>query len=152
MVNAPIAAFQHQKDRHKKDAPIPRSSVKPAAGRRAMAVVDQLGRRVMKEPTMEEVLELVEFDRNSDGTLHIKKVFDHVWGDVQGDVKGDVWGDVQGSVWGNVYGHIWGDVNGTVNGKICGRKWQYVETPKERAIRLIREGKGEEAIKVLEEE
>lgn len=53
MVNAPIAAFQHQKDRHKKDAPIPRSSVKPAAGRRAMAVVDQLGRRVMKEYTVE---------------------------------------------------------------------------------------------------
>ena len=98
----------------------------------------------MSEPTIEEVLNLVEFDRRHDGSLRVKKVCDNVWGDVQGAV----WG----SVWGNVYGNIWGDVNGTVNGKICGRKWQYVETPKERAIRLIREGEIEEAIKVLEEE
>ena len=94
----------------------------------------------MKEPTMEEVLKLVEFDRNSDGSLLVRKVYGNVWGDVCGDVVGNVKGDV----WENVYG--------TVNGKIAGREWQFVETPKERAIRLIREGKGEEAIKVLEEE
>ena len=99
----------------------------------------------MKEPTMEEVLELVAFDRDKDGSrLHIKKVFGHVWGDVCGTVRGDVWGNVRGDVWGNVWG--------TVQGKIQGRKWQFVETPKERAIRLIREGKGDEAIKVLENE
>ena len=84
----------------------------------------------MKEPTMEEVLELVEFDHDVDGSLRIKKVRDNIWGDV--------------------HGNVWGSVKGTVKGKISGRAWQFFETPKERAIRLIREGKGEEAIKVLE--
>lgn len=94
----------------------------------------------MEEPTMEEVLELVEFDRDKDGNLRVKKV------------RGNVWGNVQGYVWGNVMDDVKGDVRGYVRGKISGREWQYVETPKERAIRLIREGKGDEAIKVLEEE
>ena len=118
----------------------------------------------MKEPTMQEVLELVAFDRDKDGSLRVKKVCGDVWGDVQGCVRGsvcaDVGGNVKGSVWANVYGsvfgsvkgdvlgNVWGDVQGTING----REWQFVETPKERAIRLIREGRGEEAIKVLEEE
>ena len=126
----------------------------------------------MEEPTMEEVLELVEFERNADGRLRVRMVYGNVcgsvignvWGDVQGCVRGsvcaDVGGNVKGSVWANVYGsvfgsvkgdvlgNVWGDVQGTING----REWQFVETPKERAIRLIREGRGEEAIKVLEEE
>ena len=110
----------------------------------------------MKEPTIEEVLELVEFDRDKDGNLRVKKVRGNVWGNVQGYVWGnvmdDVKGDVRGNVWGNVMDDVKGDVQGYVRGKISGREWQYVETPKERAIRLIREGKGEEAIKVLEEE
>ena len=94
----------------------------------------------MKEPTMEEVLELVEFDRDDEGQLVVRSVLTDVMGDVRGDVRGDVCDYVLGNVWGGV------------QGKIAGREWQYVETPKERAIRLIREGKGEEAIKVLEEE
>jgi len=98
----------------------------------------------MKEPTMEEVLELMEFYRNEDGCLRIKKVRDNVWGNVHGDVCGDVFGGIKGSVGGEVWGNV--------QGKIAGREWQFVETPKERAIRLIREGKGEEAIKVLEGE
>lgn len=86
----------------------------------------------MKEPTMEEVLELVEFDRSYDGDLFVK----NVKRDVQGKVKGDVWSSVGGYVW------------GTINK----RKWQFIETPKEKIIRLIREGKSEEALEVLEEE
>ena len=77
----------------------------------------------MKGPTMEEVLELVEFHRNLHGKLFVC----------------------------DVYCTVWGDVYGTVKGTIEGRKWEFVETPMEKAIRLIREGNGEEAIKVLEE-
>lgn len=114
----------------------------------------------MSEPTIEEVLQLVEFDRNEDGNLRVKKVCGDVYGDVQGNVwgsvfgnvKNNVWGDVCGDVVGSVEGSVWDNVNGTVRGKISGREWQFVETPKDRAVRLIREGRGEEAIKVLEEE
>lgn len=94
----------------------------------------------MKEPTMEEVLGLVEFYRCGKGSLRVRKIL----GDVCGDVCGDVFGSIKGSVWANVWGNV--------QGKIQGREWQYVETPKECAIRLIREGKGDEAIKVLEED
>ena len=76
----------------------------------------------MKEPTMKEVLELVEFQSNVHGKLFIC----------------------------DVNGTVWGDVHGTVKGTIEGRKWEFAETPIEKAIRLIREGKGEEAIDVLE--
>lgn len=116
----------------------------------------------MKEPTMEEVLELIDFGRDAKGKLFVLNVKDHVMGDVnchvRGSVKGDVKGHVWGYVWGSVKGHImgnvernvWGGVWGTVKGTISGREWQFAETPKEKAIRLIREGKGEEAIDVLE--
>ena len=110
----------------------------------------------MEEPTMEEVLELVEFDRGKDGGLRVRKVYGTVCGSVigsvWGNIRGSVWGSIEGNVQGSIEGDVWANVWGTVRGKIQGRKWQYVETPKERAIRLIREGKGEEAIKVLEEE
>jgi len=94
---------------------------------------------MMKEPTMEEVLELVDFRRNVHGKLYVL------------DVKGSVVGEVWGSVHGDVHGSVWGDVEDIVQGTIGGRQWEFVETPKEKAIRLIREGKGEEAIKLLEE-
>jgi len=77
----------------------------------------------MKEPTMEEMQQLVDFQRNVHGQLFVC----------------------------DVYCTVWGDVHGTVKGTIEGRKWEFVETPKEKAIRLIREGKGEEAIMALEE-
>ena len=118
----------------------------------------------MKEPTMKEVLALVSFKRNSlDGSLVIDDVFGYVagnvLGNVHGNVKGNVWrnvcgtveGDIKGNVWGNVCGSVSGVVGGSVLGTINGCKWQFVETPKQRAIRLIREGKSEEALKVLEE-
>lgn len=94
----------------------------------------------MKEPTMKEVLELVEFYRDDENKLRVYRVF--------GGVRVNIEGNIGGSVWGSV----WGDIEGTVEGTISGREWQFVETPKEKAIRLILEGKGKEAIKVLEEE
>ena len=89
----------------------------------------------MKEPKIQEVLKLVAFERDLDGELYVV------------GVRGNVWGNVEGSVLGSVLGAVSGDVHGTING----RKWQFVETPKEKAIRLIREGRGDEAIKVLQE-
>ena len=102
----------------------------------------------MKEPTIEEVLELVVFDRDKDGELRIREVRDNVCG----SVIGNVWGNIRGIVQGSIEGDVWGNVWGNVQGKISGRAWQFVETPKEKAIRLIREGRGDGAIKVLEEE
>ena len=69
--------------------------------------------------TLEEALELVEFEFLSDG-----------W-----RVK-----NVKGSLYGNVQGNVWGDVWCNVRGTISGRKWQFVQTPKERLKRLIDEG------------
>jgi outer membrane lipoprotein SlyB len=105
----------------------------------------------MNEPTMEEVLELVSFERNGDGTLYLIGVRGSVWGNVEGSIKGNVLGYVSGYVEGNVWGNVCGFVGGSVGGTIDGRRWQFAETPKEKAIRLIREGNAEEAIKVLEE-
>jgi hypothetical protein len=85
----------------------------------------------MKEPTMKEVLELVDFLRDVTGALKVC--------------------NVRRSIWGNVGGTVWGGVHGTVKGTIEGRKWEFVETPKEKAIRLIRERRYEEAIMALEE-
>jgi hypothetical protein len=93
----------------------------------------------MKEPTMKEVLALVDFQRNLRGKLYVL--------DVKVSIAGSVWGHVAG----DVNGSVWGRVEGTVEGTISGRQWEFVETPKEKAIRLIREGKGEEAIMALEE-
>ena len=109
----------------------------------------------MKEPTMEEVLELVEFGRDKDGDLFITKVKSNVHGPIFGFVEGNiddcVFGNVKGSVEGDVWGDVLGEVSGMVHGRISGRKWEFVENPKEKAIRLIREGKTDEAIKALEE-
>lgn len=88
------------------------------------------------KPTMEEISALVTFERvergEYEGRLIIRSVRDTVYGDVKGPVHG--------SVWGHVYGTI------------SGRVWKFVETPKERVARLIREGKSEEAIQVMENE
>jgi len=105
----------------------------------------------MKEPTIQEVLELVSFERDANGTLYVIGVRGSVWGSVEGSVRGNVLGSVSGDVKDNVGGNVFGSVWGSVGGTIDGRRWQFAETPKEKAIRLIREGKGEEAIQVLQE-
>lgn len=113
----------------------------------------------MKEPTKKEMQELVEFSRLPCGELSVLTVKGNVRGNVEGSVWGSVWGsllgsvgcDVVGHVEGGVWGHVKGSVSGNVYGTINGREWQFIETPKEKAIRLIREGKSEEAIMALEE-
>ena len=133
----------------------------------------------MKEPTIQEVLELVSFGRDANGTLYVVGVRGNVCGNVEGNVRGNVCGNVEGNVrgnvcgnvsgyvegnvWGNVCGVVGGDVGGSVLGNVCGsvdgsvggtihgRKWKFIETPKEKAIRLIEEGRGDEAIQVLQE-
>ena len=111
----------------------------------------------MKEPTIQEVLALVSFKRDANGSLVINDVFGYVLGNVLGNVSGDVEGNVGGNVFGNIGGGVGGNVRGNVcghvgrdvKGTISGRKWKFVVTPKEKAIRLIQEGRGEEAIQVL---
>jgi hypothetical protein len=104
------------------------------------------------KPTMEEVSELVTFERVNrgkyEGILYIRDVK----GVVVGSVHNLVMGDIKNSVMGNILGDVRGDVRGGVLGTINGREWKFVETPKERVARLIREGKSEEAIQVMENE
>ena len=68
--------------------------------------------------TLEEALKLVTFYQSVDGTWYVV----HVFGDVCGDVSGDVYGSIRG------------------------RKWKFVETPKERLKRLVKEGADEEVL------
>jgi hypothetical protein len=101
----------------------------------------------MKTPTIQEILSVVTFNRDANGRLVINDVYGYVSGSVMGNVRGNVKGNIGGCVWGSVEG----DVQGGVKGEISGCKWRYVETPKEKVIRLIREGNAEEAIKALQE-
>ncbi len=84
--------------------------------------------------TLEEALRLVSFEhRKGRGWgVHSVKV------DVKGDIHGDVWGNIHGDVDGDVYG----DFNGTING----RRWKFVETPKDKLQRLIEESGNQELI------
>ena len=68
----------------------------------------------MKEPTIEEVLELVSFKRYESGELYINNVNGNVWGKVCGGVE-----KVEGNV-GQVDGDV-GDVGGKVFGKILNK-------------------------------
>ena len=77
--------------------------------------------------TLEEALKLVTFYKGIDGTWYVK----HVNGNVHGIVGGNVVGDITGSVCGKICGVVLGTING--------RKWQIVETPKEKLRRLIEE-------------
>jgi outer membrane lipoprotein SlyB len=108
----------------------------------------------MKKPTMQEVLKLVTFGRGSGGDLFVRQVHgdikEDVRGGVGGSVKGFVHGDVWGSVLGDVKGNVIGNINGNVHGRINGKEWTLVESPKEKIIRMIREGKGEQAIDMIE--
>ena len=66
----------------------------------------------MKEPTIEEVLELVSFDRDENGRLRIYNVL--------GDVRGNLYGGVRGNLYGSVHGSVRGNVGGDVEGKVYG--------------------------------
>lgn len=84
----------------------------------------------MKQPTISQVRKLVDFGSDFQGNLIVVRV------------KGDVNGDIEGTVV--------GDIAGSVLGTINGRKWELIETPIEKAIRLIQEESYGEAVCVLE--
>ena len=83
--------------------------------------------------TLEEALKLVTFKQNADGIWTVK--------DVHSDVLGSALGSVLGSVLGNVDGNVWGTING--------RKWQFIETPREKLQRLIKETGNQELIEAF---
>lgn len=101
--------------------------------------------------TLEQALELVDFDQSNCGTWHVNVVKGSCF-----TVKGSC-GTVEGNCGiikgycGLVEGNC-GIVDGRVLTTINGRQWQYVETPKERLTRLIEEGASkEELLNALEE-
>ena len=77
--------------------------------------------------TLEEALELVEFELDPEG-WRVKQVRGSVWGHVWGGVRGSVAGDVQGNVQGNIGGNL--------HGTIRGRQWKFIETSKEELNQL----------------
>jgi len=104
--------------------------------------------------TRDELLDLIFVEKGIDGGWYISGVKTDVYGKVQGDVYGDIGGgvfgnieysvigDVGGNVTGDVRGNVFGDVDGTING----REWNFVETPKEKLQRLVKEGATKEAL------
>ena len=121
------------------------------------------------QPTMEQVLDLVNFKQYYDGSWYVVDVkgdvvgsvggdvvgcvFGNVYGSVGGNVRGSVGGyvcgNVEGSVGGNVEGNVEGNVGGYVTGTINGKEWQYIETPAEKLRRLIEENGNTEMIQAL---
>jgi hypothetical protein len=107
-----------------------------------------------KQITIKEALELVSFDYSHDCGWLVRDIYGDVKGIVNGDVAGNVGGNiyghvkgiVNGDVVGNVNGTVYGDVRGNVRGKINGRKWEFVETPKDKLQRLIEESGNQELI------
>jgi len=89
---------------------------------------------MIKQITLEEALELVTFHQNFDGDWLVN----HVKSAVHGNVEGSVFGDIKKNVCGNICGNLYGTING--------RKWQFVETPKEKLQRLIEETGNQELI------
>ena len=57
--------------------------------------------------------------------------------------------DVFGTLYGHVHGDVWGDVKGNVRGTINGRRWESVETPKEKLQRLLDGASEEELLKLI---
>ena len=77
---------------------------------------------------IEKALKLVQFKQGPNGSWYVE------------NVKGKICGHVCGSVYGSVAGNVYGSVGGTVRTTINGRRWQFIETPKEKLKRLIQEG------------
>jgi hypothetical protein len=119
--------------------------------------------------TLEEALRLVTFIKDSAGKWCVDNVHDNVLGSVQGSVQGNVGGnvggavrgdvrgyiegsvldDVCGDVWGNVGRNVGRNVGGSVLGTISGKKWAFVETPREKLSRLINESGNAELIETF---
>ena len=112
--------------------------------------------------TLEELLELVTVKKDCGGDWCITFINGSVHGNINGNVEGSVFGfvdgnvyghiggyvddDVRGYVGGDVGGNVFGNVDGVVCGTINGRKWQSVETPKDKLKRLIEEGADQEQL------
>ena len=77
--------------------------------------------------TLEEALQLVNYVQDDAGKWHV------------------------GIVWGNVRKTVMGNVGGTVLGTISGNKWAYIETPRQKLARLIKEKGDQELIKAFNE-
>ena len=100
--------------------------------------------------TIEEALKLVSFIFDEEQGWQVKNVKGTVFGNVLGDVKDSVRGDVT-VVLGNVH-TVGGDVCavcGNVQGNIDGRKWKFVETPKDKLKRLIEESGDHDLLKTF---
>ena len=97
---------------------------------------------MVKQITLEQALKLVSFYHGDAGEWVVLSVHGGVGGDIVGDIKGNVYGNVGGDVDGDVKGNVYGNFRGTING----RKWKFVETPKDKLQRLIEESGNQELI------
>ena len=89
---------------------------------------------MIKQITLEEALKLVSFEHRKGRGWRVRSVFSSIYGDIYGTIFGDT------------YGAIGGDVYGTIFGTINGRRWKFIETPKDELQRLIRESGNQELI------
>ena len=105
--------------------------------------------------TLEEALKLVTFTKDRAGKWFVGNIYGNVPGNIFGDVSGCILGDVSGYIYGNVggtvEGNVEGDVCGNVGGTISGKKWAFIETPREKLARLIKEKGDQELIKAFNE-
>lgn len=95
--------------------------------------------------TLEKALELVSFTKDRAGKWFIGNIYGNVLGNIYGHVEGDVCGNVGGNVGGGVGGNVCGYVRGT----ILGKKWAFIETPREKLARLIKEKGDQELIEAF---
>ena len=84
-----------------------------------------------KQITLEEALKLVSFYHSDNYGWQVRNVNNNVYGNVDG----------------NIFGNIFGNVDGTING----RKWESVESPKDKLQRLITESGNQELIDAFNE-
>lgn len=103
-----------------------------------------------KQITLEEALKLVSFEHTNTPGWRVRSVNSSIYGAVNGDIYGSV-RDIYGAVDGTIYGSV-RDVAGNVWGTINGRKWEFVETPREKLERLIQESGDQELIEAFNQQ
>ncbi len=92
------------------------------------APVNTTGGKLMADQiTRDELLDLIRVEKGPDGAWRIR------------NVKANVYGNIYGDVICSIHGDVGGDVGGVLGGTINGKHWQYVETPREKVERLIKE-------------